>query len=397
MILKKFFLFFLFLAFALPSPYILPIGFSLQYRELAFLILPFINLFISKKTTNLYDSGRFMKIQKAIYLFLGIVLMTELVVKKLLYDQNLGDSLKSLRIGLPLFSGLILLSQGLRVSAKSALHTLLYSILTSFSLSLVNVYIPLPFLKGLIVDDVLAFDKGRVRNLNFSFGIIGLYLLMQNENRSIFKGALASRASFAGIVSLISSFNRTYLAVLAIEFSILLFKNFAFQKALKIGFISILLFSSIFYLYNNNEILQNQLNNRFISILTDISTLEESTIENNRDYIYEAIQYRISEGYWIIGLPYRIPVFLKNFRYDNEERAMVKTDISLFNILLRYGIIPLVLLLSIFLNMIKYKSYFFNLMFGLYLLASLNIDSLLSHNSIFFLLFLFMVITHSDH
>jgi len=395
--LKKVFLFVLFLAFALPSPYILPVGFAFQYRELAFLILPLVNSYLSKKNTFVYDSGRFMKIKKLIYLFLGIVLLTEFGIKRLLYDQTLADSFKSLRIGLPLFSGLILLSQGLRVSTKSAFHTLLYAILTSFILSFINIYVPLPFTKGLLEDGVHIFEKGRVGNLNFSFGIIGLYLLMQNENRSIFKSTLVSRASIAGIVSLISSFNRTYLAVLAIEFSILLFKNFVFQKILKIGLISVLLFSSIFYLYNNNKILQNQLDNRVILIIKGYVTLEESTIDNNRDYIYEGIQNRIADGYWIIGLPYRIPIYLKNFLYNFEERAMTKTDISIFNILLRYGIIPLVLFFFIFLNLVKYKKYFFNFMFILYLLASFNIDSMLSHNSIFFLLFLFMVITHSDH
>src|SRR5690606_11026390 len=91
--------------------------------------------------------------------------------------------------------------------------------------------------------------------------------------------------------------------------------------------------------------------------------------ENNRDVVYDGVASRIEEGYWIIGLPFSIPIFT-NFL---EEGAKY-TDTSLVNILLRFGIIPLFLYLGILLKMYKKSAtYLFSLSLVIFFLASFNI------------------------
>lgn len=393
--MKTAFLFLLFLGFALPGAYIIPLGFALEYRELALVLLPIINSFIQPENRFLYNPIRFRKVKRSIYIFFVFVLFTELFLKIVLFNQSFGEGVKCIRLGLPLFSGLFLLTQGLRVNVALVWRTLLFAILSSVVLSFVNLYVPLPFSTSLNEREIQTGFTGRVGNLNFSFGIIGLYLLMEKKEAFYHKGGLVARTSVASLVALIGSFNRTYLAILLLEFGVLFLKRLSVKQIAKIIFLLVILLSALAYFYENNSKLQNQVDKRIFSILAGEVTVEESIIENNRDYIFEGVRERISEGYWIIGLPYKTSIYLKKARYNRDEMYMSKTDTSVVNILLRYGIFPFLLLGSIFFRLIKFKVYIFNFIVFLYFLASLNIDSLYSHNSAFFILFLFMIATHT--
>ncbi len=393
--MKTAFLFFLFLGFALPSAYIIPLGFALEYRELALIFLPIINSFIQSENRVFYNPIGFKRVKKTIYAFIVVVLITEFLLKFFLFNQSVGDGIKCIRLGLPLFSGLLLLTQGLRVNVMLVWRTLLLAVLVSVLLSFVNLFVSLPFSTSLSDNDVERGFTGRIGNLNFSFGIIGLYLLMEKKNEFYLKGGLVARASSISVVALVGAFNRTYLAVLLLEFALLLFRRFTVKKILKMTFLFGLLFSGMAYFYESNSRLQNQIDKRIFSILSGDVSIEESAIENNRDHIVEGVRERISEGYWIIGLPYRTPIYVKQARFDLEEMYMSKIDTSLVNLLLRYGIFPFVLLGYVFIRLIKYNIHMFNFIFFLFLIASLNIDALFSHNSVFFVLFLFMISTHT--
>ncbi len=313
----------------------------------------------------------------------------------MIFNQSFFDSVKCIRYGLPLFTGLILFAQGLRVSVDLLWRTFLFAVVTSVVLSFINLLYPLPFSITPNDEKVKAVFTGRIGNLNFSFGLIGLYLLFQKRNEPTLYSGLAMRTSIASVVALIISFNRTYLAILLLEFGYFLLKRFSLKNVLKVTIATSIVVAVLFFFYENNERLQNQLDKRIFLILDGEVSLVESTIENNRDYIFEGVYERISEGYWVLGLPYSIPIFIRQARYDKDEMYMSKTDTSLANHLLRHGIFPFLLLSYIFFVLLKFKIHIFNFIFTLYLLASLNIDALYSHNSVFFVLFVFMISTHS--
>ncbi len=392
-LLKKFFLFFLFLAFALPRAYILPIGFALEFRELAFLMLPVFNILARKENHFLFESVKHRKIKRGIHWFIIVVIFTEFLLKGVLFDQSFDEGIKSMRLGLPLFSGLLLVTQGLNVNVNQAWRTLLLAILTSVLLSFTNFFFPLPFITSLNDEEVQPLFTGRLGNLNFSFGIVGLYLLMTNTSSVYMNGGLVRRSSLAAIVALIGAFNRTYLVILVLEFGVLFSKKYSLKKILKMTLLMSVFFSTLIYLNNNNLVLRNQVEKRFISILSGEISVEESFLVDNRDYIYESIVNRISEGYWITGLPYKTPIFVREARYNRNEMNMSKTDISIVNILLRFGIIPLLILVYVLVTMVKLRFLFFNLTFIFYLLASINIDALFNQNSAFFIFFIFLINT----
>ena len=79
--MKTAFLFFLFLGFALPSAYIIPLGFALEYRELALIFLPIINSFIQSENRVFYNPIGFKRVKKTIYAFIVVVLITEFLLK----------------------------------------------------------------------------------------------------------------------------------------------------------------------------------------------------------------------------------------------------------------------------------------------------------------------------
>src|SRR5699024_528130 len=118
------------------------------------------------------------------------------------------------------------------------------------------------------------------------------------------QGRLVKTVSILSVIALIITFNRTYLALLLLEFLYLTYKTFSRRTFAKILFYSIVFFGIAFYSYNNFDIVQRQIDNRILSIVFQETSLVESTINDNRDQIYEGIERRIDEGYWIIGLPY---------------------------------------------------------------------------------------------
>lgn len=374
----------LFIGFFLPTNtnmYIPLSGILLKVNELAFLLLPLVNLFCTSNYKR-FKIGK--KLSNPILLYLVLVLITEFVFKPLFLGQSFGGSFKTFRIGLPLFSSLFLLYSGIRANVKIVWKVLLVAVGISVLLSILSIFINLPIYYEMEGENVLAMFKGRVINSNASFGVIGLYLLFKDKDQWYNQGRLVKIVSVLSVIALIISFNRTYLALLVLEFLYLALKTFSRRTFTKALLYPIIFFGIAFYSYNNFDIVQRQIDKRILSIVFQETSLAESTINDNRDQIYEGIERRIDEGYWVIGLPYNSEIF-KMYKLAGGEYRARKTDISIVNILLRYGFLPLLFFLGL-LYRIQKKKYVPFIILAIYVLASLNTDALFGQNSILFLI-----------
>lgn len=384
----------LFLGFFLPtnSSFYVPVGPVLfSVRELAFLALPIIN-YLSKPTGETVRAKGNLRL--SILFFLIVVLFTEMGLKLMVYSQPLLDGFKSMRIGFPLFSSLLLYYQGLRPNIRIVWRTLLWAIVASVVLSLLSVIVWLPIYYNIETgEDVLQATKGRVFNANSAFGIIGLYLLFRNRDKWYNKGKLVRGAMILSVVALIISFNRTYLILLLLEFLFLSWSDFSRGKFVRV--ISIMLLSAIMIIvaYAKIPVVQRQVDKRILDVIYQRTSVVESAITNNRDVIYTSVSQRFAEGHWLFGLPHEKAIFSMT-KNESLYRAS-KTDISLVNIILRYGFLSLlVFLIFLFLFNTRFKQ--FRLITLLFVAASLNVDSLLNHNSIYFLVILAIVASLSE-
>lgn len=385
----------LFVGFFLPtnSSFYLPLpGILLSIREIAFLLLPVINPFCISRERAFISSK---KLKKLILTFLLIVLFTEFL-KIIAYNESLGGVFKDIRIGLPLFSSLLLVWQGVRVNIRKAWKVLLWAISTSVIISLLSIFIPLPIYYDLEQgENILEENSGRLSNANAAFGIIGMYLLFKDKDKWFNRGKLPFYASILSIISLILGFNRTYLALLFVLFICLAFTTFKWKKAFKLILIPLLILGAFGIAYKYSVPIQRQIDRRILSILEGSTTIEQSSIENNRDQIYEGMVERIEEGYWIIGLPYGKEIFTK-FVPSKGDVSMGVTDTSLVNILLINGIIAFFLFILILVKVIRIR-YLPRILIFVFILASLNIDALYSHNSILFLLMFGVLYSGGTH
>lgn len=381
----------LFTGFFLPTNnrFYLPLpGVMLSVRELAFVLLPLINGFCHSGNRSL-PVNRNVKI--TIFVFLFVAFFTELF-KMVAFDQSVGNGFKSLRIGFPLFSSLLLLWQGIRVDIRMVWKVLLWAITLSVIISVISIFVYLPIYQNPDDDEVLGASQGRLGNANSSFGLIGLYLLFKDKNKWFNRGKLPLYTAVLSIVSLLLTFNRTYLALFCLLFVYLSFSTFSIKTAFKIIAVPVVFLGIIAGAYFYFPVIQYQVDKRILSIVFDETSIAESTIDDNRDKIYNGIRDRISEGYWVVGMPYREEIFV--YFKMGEYRGAKKTDISFINILLRCGIVSLVLFLS-FLYKIKRFRYINGMLLLMYILASLNTDALYNQNSIFFIC-LFLMVNHDQ-
>ncbi len=194
-----------FVGFFLPtnSKLYIPLpGVLLKVNELAFLLLPIVNLLCFSQNGK-YRFDR--KVFRYIILYLFLVFFIEFLFKPIVYNQSLGDSFKAFRIGLPLYSTLLLLVCGIRADIRIVWRGLLCAIGCSVILSVVSLFISIPIYYNVEGDDILAVAKGRVMNSNASFGIIGLYLLFTDRKYWYNSGKLVK---YEGIQDFIEGYNK---------------------------------------------------------------------------------------------------------------------------------------------------------------------------------------------
>lgn len=382
----------LFLGFFLPSNssfFISFIGVELQVREVAFLLLPIINLFCSSiKKVKIADK----KLQFLILFLIGLVVITE-TLKHLYYGGGFGAASKTIRIGLPLFSCLLILFVGIRANIEKIWFTLLWAISASAVLTIITPFVDLPIYPTIEGENFLEANSGRFTNSNASFGIIGLYLLYSDQDKWYNQGMLPKITAILSIVILILTFNRTYFALLSIGFVYLTFSSFSTKRALKFISIPVISVLSFFIAYNYTDAIQRQVDNRILNILYGESEFIQNVYVGNRDQILEGVFQRIGEGYWLIGLTFEKPIF---YRYGYREIIPLSTtDTTFINILLRYGIIPLTISIFICIRLFKRSKHpFYTFTALIYIIASLNIDSLLRHNSILFLTLILAIVIY---
>lgn len=385
----------LFVGFFLPTNsnmYIPLPGVLLKVNELAFLLLPIVNIFCTSRS-NKVKLDR--KLLRYIILYLLVVLITEFVFKPIAFNQSLEDSFKAFRIGIPFFSSMILLYQGINANIKIVWNVLLYSIGVSIVLSILSMYINLPIYYNMDDEDILKLTMGRIMNSNAPFGIIGLYFLFQDKDKWYNRGRLVKIVYILSVIALVLTFNRTYLALLVLEFLYLARKILSFKSFFKILLYPMLIFLVTFFVYQNNETIQKQIDNRILSIIFQENSLKESTIDGNRDMIYDGVLQKIDEGYWVLGLPYDEPIYINTSIYLKYSVPMSITDTSVANVLLRYGLVALILFCLIYnyIYRIFIKHANLKIILIAYFLASLNLDSLFRHNSVFFIIILIFLMT----
>ncbi|WP_299534715.1 hypothetical protein [Ulvibacterium sp.] len=299
-----------------------------------------------------------------------------------------------------MFSSLILITQGIRADIRIVWNTLLFAISASVIISVLSLVINLPIYYEMESGaDVLTETRGRLGNANFFFGLIGMYLLIQDRNNWYSKGKLVKITAILSIFALILTFNRTFLALLFLETIFLLWVKFDAKKFRKIVSYGILVLLIFFGAYSTNETMRNQMDKRIFSILLGEQSIAEETIEDNRDIIYSAVIEKVTSGYYVVGLPFKTPIFTWPPRWSTDvERDIRVTDTSAFTILLRYGIIPLLLSLLILKQLYSFSNnLFFRTILILYLIASLNLDIILRLNSILFIALIFFITRAQIH
>ncbi|TKS56986.1 hypothetical protein [Mesohalobacter halotolerans] len=392
------FLLAIFLGFFLPnnSNFILSIGgFNLRIRELAFFLLPIFN-FLSVNQNSYPTNSK--KIKSSIYILLIIVTLTE-SLKMLYFGYGLYGFLVSIKFGFPLFSSLIIILQKIKTNLKLVWQILLITLSISFILSFISIFINIPIYQNMEGMDYLDAVQGRIINSNSSFGLIGIYLLMSKNKGWYNKGLLVKLTSFLSIISLLISFNRTYLILALFLVFFLIFKNFGAKYFIKAILILIISFFIFQFAYYNFDAIKNQVDRRIVSILIGEKTVFSSAFEGNRDYIIEATLNNIIKGHWVFGLPYDA-IMVKYSHLDSTASLHIAslTDTSFINILLRYGILPLLIIFQIFYKMLRVnKSKLYQYIFFLFFIASINIDSLMRHNSVLFLTMLFFISIASNN
>lgn len=387
-------LFFIGFFFPTNNSYYIPLGGALiKLNELSLVLLPIINEFChSKQAFKIRDKQLRLR---AILLVL-IIVFTDLVVKNLVYNQPIGDGVKSIRLALPMLVGVWILFRGLNVNIKTLYNVLIYTLFISFVLSLIAFFYPHPiFYYGIDASsgDMEDFQRGRLSNSNFGFGLIGAYFLFRDKGKWYNNRNIHTATYILSVLIIVMSFNRTYLALLLLEFFLLTVGKISVSKIFRVTLLGITVVLAVFALYNTNSLVKRQLDKRILDIVFEDRSLKENVIENNRDVIYDGIRKRLKEGYWIIGLDFKTEIF--NHSRHGVLTGATKTDISFINILLRFGIFALLMYVGLLYLIIR-KGYMNRIILVAIVLASLNIDSLMNHNIAFFV-FLMIPVLNLDN
>ncbi len=371
-------------------------------REMCLLLLPIVYFFYPRGKNSLSMQTKYW-----ILLFFIILVATELI-KKVYYGLGPMDAVKNFRITLPVLSGLLICLQGKKIDPKFCIKTVMVALIISYILTPLLVIIgiqPSTFsLEGRSME-VGLMDDGRFSNNNFEFSLIGIALLFYIPKVQTWQRGFKKLILFAAILSvliLILSFNRTVLAAGALLGIILLATNLE-VRILKYILITVIITGAIGgYFYTSNPIIQRQVDQRILVVFEEENALAESVYYNNRDVLYETYINKLKD-YWMLGMPGGEPVI--NF----ENMVSSKSDISLYNIWIRYGLLSIivftVILILIYVDQRKKVKWLPEnslsrqiakavvIAYPFYVLISLNIDALVAHNAILFLL---LLITFSE-
>src|SRR5690606_22857994 len=151
---------------------------------------------------------------------------------------------------------------------KIVWKVLLWAISSSVILSILSIFITLPIYYNLETGtNILDEGQGRIMNSNAAFGVIGLYLLFKDKGKWYNQGLLIKITSILSVLSLIMTFNRTYLALLVIETVVLVYWSFNLKTVLRFSVLIFVFFGFGLYLYNSVYIIQRQIDKRILSVI----------------------------------------------------------------------------------------------------------------------------------
>lgn len=386
-ILDSIFCIILFLALFLPSNDVYVIkSIGITLKSLLFIFLAIINLFGNKNSQ--FNISKKIKILSVV--FISITFFTEIFIKPVYYLETMSNGFKSFYIGMPLFLGLSLLIFNLRINIKMIWNTLCIAVLVSILLSVLSLFIYIPIYQedGYLSNFSESIKEGRLMNANASFGFIGFIILMKYQDRWFCSKLFYKIVYGLSICALIFTFNRTFLGFLIFGYIYLFIKDFSTKNLTRNLTVALFLILALVLVYNMNEYVKDQFDNRILYLFDSSVKSNDRLFENNRDMIYDGILKNIEEGYWIIGLPWSKPMFFMHFLNQGSQY----TDTSLANILLRFGVFPLIIFIIILKNIYKTsRSLLFRFPMVIFVLASFNIDSLYRHNTIFFIIILYFL------
>lgn len=367
--------------------------------EVAFILLPLINLSIRNKNKI---EVNFKYVREIGIAFIAYVVAIEFV-KEIMIEGSVGDFAKSIRLSLPLLSAMSIFITGLRVDIKKFWFVLLITVVISNLLSVIAFLFEI---SRFLPPEESYTSFGRMYNSNAGFGLIALYLVFESKKVWYNKSWFVFIVSLTSVVGLLLTGNRTMILVAILLSLVISFKKYSFKTLLRGSFFLFVAIYAFYLLYSNNSYIERQINRRVLSLTSgDVSILEDAYY-GSREIILQDTKKNIENGAWIIGLPYQKEIFEygKDIYLKSGRGKMKMTDTSLINITLRYGIVALILFLLFFFflyrgNYLKEnKSYIFLYTFPFYFLAAFNLDELVQHNSILFIIIsLYLLKTENFH
>jgi hypothetical protein len=372
------------------SDFYLPLGhIFLKPAELMYLVLPIINAL--RPRTQPLQSENIRTIQLLAVVSLGMIFFTEFVLKSIVFGQSIADGMRSIQIGLPLLSSMVLVSQGARNGNALIWKAMVVAVGLSAVISVSSMFVDIPIYSfDQTEKSILEVTDGRLVNSNSSFGLIALFAIAQLKNGELprFRGAYIY--FLMSIIALFLTFSRTYIALVPLSIMLVYGKKlFRVRELAKATILLMILATITVSLYRSNERIQAQINQRF---LESVSTIVTGSIEGTRDVIWSGALNRIKEGYWVLGLPFQKEIFTHNDTYRGPGGKFPQTDTSVINLLLRYGIVSTIAVIAFLLMLSRDSGRIIRLLLLIFTLASINIDSLVSHNAIFFLVMTELVI-----
>lgn len=364
-------------------------------REVCLVFLPVVYFFYPRRKDSLSIETKYWVVT-----FFVIIAATA-IIKKVLYGLAPFDAVKNFRVTLPVLSGLLIVLQGRKIDPRFCIKTILVAIVISYLLTPLMVAIgvqPSTFMVGGRELQVEYLRNGRFANKNFEFSLLGIALLFYVPQVQTFQDwfkRLIMAASILSILMLILSFNRTMMAAGALLGLVLLLNNLRPKTLGYIALTTIVAGSIAGYFYMTRPRIQRQVDQRILIVFQQEGGLAQSVYYGNRDRLYDTFLDKL-DHYWVLGLPGGVSLI------NNENTNSAKSDISLYNIWIRHGLVALIafiIVLALIYADQKQKLEWLPdgslshqvakaviITFPLYVLVSFNIDALVAHNAILFIL-----------
>lgn len=331
-----------------------------------------------------------------------IFLMIDIVIKSLYTNNFIYFFAYEVRYCLPLIVSIFLFVFKSRIDIKEFFFFIFLltgiSFLTSYLFYLYGYSYESKLANG-DVASISTFASGRIVNDNVWISLVYMYYLFYPSGYSKNKNFIIKVIALLSILLAVLSFNRTIIFLLLLEFVFYLF-----MSRLKWSSKLLIMLSSIAFLYGivvfvqSDELVYNQVNSRILSIVN--GTKDSSSMwKGNRDFMINGALDAFKDNIF-----FGSPMDVEFFTYVDGGKGY-RTDVSLINILARFGITGLTIFI-LFLNCVYSiigkqfnnpisttisKSLFYS--FPFVFLLALNVDLFYSKMTIFyFSLFAFLLL-----